>query len=407
MTPPSIAKEPWVLISAWWPRGLLAWLLTIWAVLLTVTVGIAAYYMLIPVNYEGAGKFGFLALLFSLQFLFVSALATALGSIAWRRRLPLPASLFAIVAGLTAVMAIWPSIAIWQRAKQYDVSLDPIAALLPRLHAKGPSADRTVRYAVTADGTQLLLDVWPAEGGGDGRPRPAIVRIHGGAWVGGARSALPEWNRWLNQLGYVVFDIDYRMPPPERWLDEVGDVKCAIGWVAEHAVDYGIDPARISTMGYSAGGNLAMLAAYSMGDPQLPPSCPAHAVKIRSVVNIYGPADMALGYRTTGSVGYLRDAMERYIGGSPDTYPDRYRILSPISHVDPATPPTIAVLGEKDRIIAVDQAGALAQAQEIGGSSGETYLIPASDHGFDVNWSSFASQIARAKIADFLRRHDE
>ena len=113
---------------------------------------------------------------------------------------------------------------------------------------------------------------WLAEATSAASLRPAIVKMHGGGWTSGSRSMSAKWNRRLNQLGYHVFDVDYRMPPPERWKDEVGDVKCALGWVVANAEKYRIDPARIGTMGYSAGGNLAMLAAYSAGDPQLPPS---------------------------------------------------------------------------------------------------------------------------------------
>ena len=34
----------------------------------------------------------------------------------------------------------------------------------------------------------------------------------------------------------------------------------------------------------------------------------------------------------------------------------------------------------------------------------ETYLLPANDHGFDVNWGGFGTQIARAKIEQFLQK---
>jgi acetyl esterase/lipase len=104
-------------------------------------------------------------------------------------------------------------------------------------------------------------------------------------------------------------------------------------WVAVNASRYGIDPARISIMGNSAGGNLAMLAAYSMGNPLLPPSCDVPTVSVKRVVNLYGPADLSALY---GSGGKLTDApnpMTQYIGGSPTQYPDRYLEVSPLSYV--------------------------------------------------------------------------
>lgn len=82
-------------------------------------------------------------------------------------------------------------------------------------------------------------------------------------------------------------------------------------------------------MGYSAGAHLAMLAAYSMDNPQLPPSCAVPGARIKVVVDLYGPTDLPLGYRTTASPRYVHDALRQFIGGSPQMFPGRYRLLSP------------------------------------------------------------------------------
>ncbi len=37
--------------------------------------------------------------------------------------------------------------------------------------------------------------------------------------------------------------------------------------------------------------------------------------------------------------------------------------------------------------------------------SNQKVSLPANDHGFDVNWGGFGTQIARAKIKDFLERY--
>ncbi|MFZ2007269.1 MAG: alpha/beta hydrolase, partial [Stellaceae bacterium] len=239
-----------------------------------------------------------------------------------------------------------------------------------------------------------------------GRPSPAFLRLHGGGWTQGRRGELGAWDRWLSELGYAVFDVEYRLDPPERWRDQVGDVKCALGWVAAHAAEYGIDPARIGTMGYSAGGQLAMLAAYSAADPRLPPSCDGPQLRVKLVVNLYGPTDLVRGYDESGSLAYAQDALRRYVGGTPVEYPQRYREASPISHIVSDTPPTLTLLGESDRIITTDQALLLDTALARARVPHETILLPATDHAFDLNWGGFASQIARAKIKQFLQRYD-
>lgn len=103
-----------------------------------------------------------------------------------------------------------------------------------------------------------------------------------------------------------------------------------------------------------------MLAAYSAGDPQLPPSTDVPPIMVRTVINFYGPSDVALLYRTCKSPNYVRPLMKQYIGGTPEEFPDRYRALSPLTHVSAKAPPTITILGtichpelqtEDDRVI--------------------------------------------------------
>jgi acetyl esterase/lipase len=389
----------------WRPRGVFDWALTALALLLVVVAAAMAFYMLDPIDYDGLGKLGWIGFLFPLQLLIAAVAAAALAGLAWERG-ALAASIgFALVACVTTALAVWPSVAVWREAGRFHVSLSIGEALEPDLASNGSHGERSVVYARGSDGARLELDVWRGDDAGTGALRPAIVRVHGGAWTRGSRSGHSDWDRWLNSLGYDVFDVEYELPPPARWQDEVGDIKCALGWVDAHAAAYHLDRRRISTMGYSAGGNLAMLAAYSVGDALLPPSCDVPTVAIRSVVNLYGPADLALLYRSSGSRDYIDGALRQYVGGSPAEYPDRSRALSPVSHVDARTPPTITLLGESDRIIPTDQAHVLDEALGRAGVPHATYLLPATDHGFDVNWNGFGTQIARALIRDFLERH--
>jgi len=366
------------------------------ALLVLVTL----YYMLNFIGIDGSRRHGFLALMMALQF----AIIVPLLMIFWRRRgVKLATCAFGLGIVLTAIVALWPTIAEWRRAEEYNVPVSIGSILIPRFNVGGPQIDKTVPYGTALDGSSLALDVWRAPGAPGGKLRPAIVKVHGGAWIGGSRGDQPEWNKLFNDLGYDVFDVDYRMPPPVRWLDEIGDVKCAIGFVVANASKYQIDIRRISTMGSSAGANLALLAAYSMGDPRMPPSCHATDFKIRSAINLYGPMDMASFYPTTTPGN--REAMAAYIGGSPSEFPDRYKILSPVSHINTQTPATITLQGETDRMVPLEQANILAKALTAAGIDHETYVFPWADHSFDVYWGSIATQVARAKVVAFLEKH--
>jgi len=287
----------------WRPQGVLTWLLTVVACLLAVITATLAYCMLYPVRWDGLGRFGAAALFFPLHLLVATLAAVALAFVATRCRARLAAALFSLAAVLATIMALTPTIAMWQQARELNVPLSLGTYLANAAHMnKGlPQTDRSVVYGTATDGTKLELDLWRTVRPNTGTLRPAIVWVHGGAWTHGNRSMLPDWNRWLNELGYEVFDVEYRMPPPVRWQDEVGDVKSALGWVAVHAAEYHVDLARISTIGNSAGAHLAMLAAYSMGDPRLPTSTDVPPVAVHSIINLYGPTDLALLHRTCKS----------------------------------------------------------------------------------------------------------
>lgn len=391
--------------NTWRPHGGFLWVLTAIGVWLAVVVVVTFYYMLNPVEMTGVGKLGNPRLMLVPHVLFVSILASLLCLLAYRRKARLAASAFALAAILSVIMGLWTTFAVWRRATQYDVPVSWSFFLLPHINGGVPNLDKTVTYGTAPGGSQLLLDVWPARGIAESQLRPAMVMVHGGSWVAGFRSGAGDWNEWFNQLGYDVFDIEYRMPPLARWRDEVGDVKCALGWVVTNAAKYHVDTGRISLMGRSAGANLALLAAYSMGDPELPPSCQAADVKVRSVINVYGPTDLALLYRTSGSQAYLLDAMVSYIGGTPSEFADRYKVLSPTSHISREAPPTITLHGEADRIVPVEQAVVLDMALNAARVYHETYYLPWVDHAFDNMWGNIPTQIARAKIKLFLAQH--
>lgn len=122
----------------------------------------------------------------------------------------------------------------------------------PRLH--GVEVLRDIPYA--DDGHRAhTLDVY--------RPRdlqegaPVVIYCHGGAF-----QFLSKDTHWLMGLifarrGYVVFNVNYRLAPRDRFPAALEDVTRATLWVMENAARFGGDPRRIIAAGESAGANLA------------------------------------------------------------------------------------------------------------------------------------------------------
>jgi acetyl esterase/lipase len=125
-------------------------------------------------------------------------------------------------------------------------------------------------YSITRDVIYTPSD-WPEPVRGDlYRPRksktlaPAILLVHGGGWTGkDGRWQMNPIAKKLVKKGYVVLNVTYRLAPRWTYPAPVKDLQEAVKWMRAHAVEEGIDPNRIATFGYSAGGYLATKFKYS------------------------------------------------------------------------------------------------------------------------------------------------
>src|SRR4029078_4904540 len=75
---------------------------------------------------------------------------------------------------------------------------------------------------------------------------------------------------WLNSIGVTGVLLKYRVPVRKgrpRFEAPLQDAQRAIGLVRQHATEWGIDPARVGILGFSAGGHLAAAASTSLEQP--------------------------------------------------------------------------------------------------------------------------------------------
>ena len=136
--------------------------------------------------------------------------------------------------------------------------------------AKGAPVVRTVDRTIPGYGGALPVRIhWPVGAG----PFPVLVFFHGGGWVLGDLDSHDVTCRSLtNQATCATVSVDYRLAPEHKFPAAVEDAFVATRWVADHAGELGMDPARIAVGGASAGGNLATvvsLMARERGGPAL------------------------------------------------------------------------------------------------------------------------------------------
>lgn len=395
-------------ITLWRPKGFLQWLLTGISVILTLLTAMITYAIFHTTNILSViGFLGTLALYTPWFLLIVTFFIIVLLILALWKKAKIAQFMLISLLIINVFLTVEPIIEMKNYAKKENVHVSLYSHFFYKTTEISSKFTKDVVFGKTADDVELKLDVWPAKEKLKNTSTPAVIKVHGGGWVEGSKAGAPHLNQWLSELGFTVFDIDYRMPPLAGWNDEVADVKSAIGWVVEHADTYKIDPKKINLMGDSAGGNLAMLAAYSMGDATLPPSTNIPTVPINTVINFYGPSDMTKFYENNPSPGYVQNVMKEYIRGTPSQFPDRYQNLSPINYIGERTPPTIMFLGTSDSLVPTEQAKILGKELSMKHVPHEIYYLPKAEHVYDGVPGSLNTQITYEKLKTFLQKYNK
>jgi acetyl esterase len=148
---------------------------------------------------------------------------------------------------------------------------------------------------------------------------PCLVFFHGGGWVIGNLDSHDVVCRKLADEGQlIVISVDYRLAPEHKFPAAVHDAIAATKWIAGNAKELGLDAARLSVGGDSAGGNLAAVVAISARDGNGP--------AIAGQVLIYPAIDFALTHPSHSEPGtsillthsVIRWFRDHYLNGAAD-----------------------------------------------------------------------------------------
>lgn len=250
-------------------------------------------------------------------------------------------------------------------------------------------------YAVTRDvvytpadwPVPLTAEIYRPEGAG---PFPSVLAIHGGAWKRGDYGYTEGLSEELAGRGYLVVNIKYRLVPEHVWPAQLRDVQQALRWMRSPAgARFGIDPARIGTFGYSAGGHLAALVAGVADDPVwgMP------GTRVKAVVTGGIPSDLPRFKH-----GKLVPA---FIGGSWEQKSADFIAASPVTHVKPGHPPVFIYHAGLDQLVPIEQAEVYREALAKAGVTHEYFVIRGHGH----MCAALADDDAMDAALEFLDRY--
>lgn len=186
----------------------------------------------------------------------------------------------------------------------------PVLALIAVCFVGSVSAQSRVESNVVYgmySGLALLMDAYyPATPNGAG-----VVVVAGSSFMRDlAMNAAPlkeapivgDFAKTLTAAGYVVFALNHRAAPRFQLPAPVEDVQRAIRFVRSQAARFGVTPDRIAAVGASSGGHLVSMVATldGAGDPADPDPINRLSSKVRTVVALYAPFDLAVQFKQSG-----------------------------------------------------------------------------------------------------------
>jgi dienelactone hydrolase len=233
-----------------------------------------------------------------------------------------------------------------------DKRIESIVYYLP-----AGAASRQVKVPGT-DGLMLPATLYSPRGCSAER-KPAIVLLHG--WLDeGAKDAMLEgYADLFAEQGYVVL-----VPLMRGWgggqndcgLSQPADTVRMIEWLASQP---GVDPDRVGVVGFSFGGQVALLAG-------------ALTHRVRAIVSYYGPTDLVK--LKVWAMSCEPDLKKR----------------SPVSVAGQIKAPVLLIQGDADTTVPPEQAEEMENALWTSGDSVQLYLesgVGHRDPGF-ASWSA-------------------
>jgi acetyl esterase len=242
-------------------------------------------------------------------------------------------------------------------------------------------------------------------------PFPAVVQVHGGAWVNKDRTDNDFIAKALAESGILVASLDFRMPPEAPYPASLADINLGTRWLKARAGEYKSRPDWVGSFGTSSGGHQVLLAAMRPDDPRyaaLPlAEGPQVDARLAFVISGWGVLDPLLRYQLAQKAGNaeLMGNHHNFWGddaamaeGNPPRMLDRGEKV----HL----PPALVFGGDKDEWVPVELMRHFADSWRKAGGEVELQLYEGANHGF-MTGKPDAPYAARAidRIKSFIRKH--
>jgi acetyl esterase/lipase len=261
-------------------------------------------------------------------------------------------SALVLTAFLSAACA--EELKLWPREVPGDVAFKVPA---PNPNAKPPKDDGVQRITIVTEPTLTLFRAPKDKANG-----AAVVVCPGGGYN------ILAWDKegteiaeWLNTLGVTAAVLKYRVPRRDKDAPHAAplqDAQRALRLLRHRTAEWGIDPKRIGILGFSAGGNLAVMAGTHWDETTYPKQDAADELSCRP--------------------DFLIPLYPAYLGDEKNPGP-----LNPLVRVTKETPPTFCAVTHDDALRGANAALFYVELKKAGVPA-ELHIYTKGGHGYGL-----------------------
>jgi len=259
-----------------------------------------------------------------------------------------------LLAAASIMAAEPPALRIWPGKPPGEENYQPPK---PAPKATAPKADDTIRLDLVTDPTITVYRAPADKSNGAG-----VVICPGGGYN------ILAWNKegtevaeWFNSIGVTAAVLKYRVPrrdPENPHAAPLQDAQRALRLMRHHAKDWGVDPKRVGILGFSAGGNLAVMAGTHWNQNAYPKLDAADELSCRP--------------------DFLIPIYPAYLGDENKPGP-----LSPLVCVTKETPPTFIAVTQDDKLRGMNAASFYIELQKAKVPA-ELHIYTKGGHGYGL-----------------------
>jgi acetyl esterase/lipase len=239
-----------------------------------------------------------------------------------------------------------------------------------------PAADARISYG---QDSLMFGDLRLPRGEG---PHPVVIVIHGGCWrAENDLNHISHLSEALRGIGVATWTLEYRRVgnPGGGWPGTFRDIIAGANHLLGLGEQYRLDLDRVTLLGHSAGGHLALWLAAHRNQQNARLEFPRLRVPIESVISLAGITDL----RTFGEgSAYCNASVAPFLGGAADELAQRYADSSP-AQMNALGIPALLLHGETDPYVPLSQAESFRTHARSQGDAVRIVVVSGAGH-FDV-----------------------